>query len=1127
MKVRRDTLTKMRFGIQLKLLAVALVPMGILLLSAVFVFHAIDSVADVVRKDSQLNRPLILTVESISQGFYRWDDDLNMAVMAVQDHHSQMVEPQVVDALAAQKNIYIQLHQVQTLGLAPRDALRLTQEIDRYASYSNAVIAALHADKPLRAVQIQLINNANISNVLVQDLMNIRQHYNAQYRVVTQSFTQFVGGLPETLLLTAVIALLLSVLAALFLATGMVRQIRRLIENLRRVEQGERTLIGTERIPNDEIGDALKALIHTIDTLNRTEKQLQEQLSFRQSLLQAIPVPVFVKDLEGRFIAINRAFKEFHGETAENIYGKTVFDVAPPELAGEHRDIDLTLMQQEKGATIYESQGMDAFGNLRDVMFHKAAFTQVDGEVDGLIGVMIDISERKSAERQILYLNQLYAVLAQTNQAIVRCQDEATLLQDVSRIAVEYGGMKLGWLGRYDQENGVIVPFSSYGDIDLLNDWMAFVLDQPTIRSPEEMAFHNNYIVIIQDYSADERTKLWCEGNQRHGIGSAASIPVQRDGKPYAVLSVYHVEKDFFNRTMVELLLEMAMDMGYALNRFDLETKRSAAEEQLRLFAQVFKQSHEGIVITDAQGDFLAVNQAFTNITGYSEEEVLGRVSGRQPKGFYRKMMSESTHDGYVQGEIWSRRKDGSEYPEWISISRVMSEEGNTTNYVSTITDITERKTAEKQIQRLAHYDPLTGLPNRTLLTARVGQAIHKAQDCGESLALMFVDLDHFKNINDTLGHRIGDLLLVELADRLQSFIREQDTVSRLGGDEFILLFPGMDSDSATDFAEQLMHFIAIPYRIEEHELTVTPSIGITVYPIDGNNWESLYRRADIAMYQAKQGGRNMFRFFVPEMQQNSERRLQLENALRRALEKEELTLYYQPQASLQSGRVVGVEALLRWRHPELGMIPPSEFITIAEESGMILPIGEWVLRTATMQMKEWLTMGLPSMTMAVNISATQLHQHNLPQLIKSILDDVFLPAEYLELELTESVAMKEPEVAIAMMSDLYEYGVRMSIDDFGTGYSSLAYLNRFRIDKLKIDQSFVKDIDSDPEDEAIVDAVISMARSLHVCTIAEGVETERELRWLRDHGCDEVQGYYLSKPLPANELWTWIQGKL
>ncbi len=437
---------------------------------------------------------------------------------------------------------------------------------------------------------------------------------------------------------------------------------------------------------------------------------------------------------------------------------------------------------------------------------------------------------------------------------------------------------------------------------------------------------------------------------------------------------------------------------------------------------------------------------------------------------------------------------------------------------------IAEHELAEQHIQRLAHFDPLTNLPNRTLLAASAAEAIADARTSQKPLAVMFLDLDRFKNVNDSLGHRVGDALLAALALRLKASVREKDTVSRLGGDEFMLVLPDTDAGGAAFVAQKLIASTNPPFEIDAHELSVTPSIGIAMYPIDGTDFETLSQRADAAMYRAKRDGRNNYCFFTEEMQAQAARALLLENALRRALEREQLLLFYQPLVELKTGRVTGAEALLRWRHPELGNISPVEFIPVAEASGLVAEIGEWVLRSAVRQLKTWIDSGLPPFTVAVNLSAMQFRHLNLPKLVSEVLDNAGLPAGYLELELTEGAAMEDPRRAIAVMDDLHARGIRMSIDDFGTGYSSLSYLKRFQVYKLKIDQSFVRDITDDPDDKAIVGAIIHMASSLGLQTIAEGVETEGQLAFLRQQGCDEAQGFLFSRPLAPPQFEAFMR---
>jgi diguanylate cyclase (GGDEF)-like protein/PAS domain S-box-containing protein len=561
-------------------------------------------------------------------------------------------------------------------------------------------------------------------------------------------------------------------------------------------------------------------------------------------------------------------------------------------------------------------------------------------------------------------------------------------------------------------------------------------------------------------------------------------------------------------------------------------TELKQREAALALNADVFMHSAEAVTICDAQSRIVSVNRAFTEITGYAAEEVLGQnpsllQSGRHDRDFYRDMWHQIHTEGRWQGELWNRRKDGTVYPEWLSINRACNAQGEVTHYYAIFSDLSARKRTEAQIQHMAHHDALTDLPNRQLLRDRIESAVATAARNRESFAVMFVDLDRFKNINDSMGHSQGDRLLVELAGRLRAAVRRQDTVSRPGGDEFNLLLPRTDADGAAHLAQQVVVAVSRPYLIDGRELTVTPSIGIAMFPNDGTDVETLLQSCDAAMYLAKKAGGNGFRFFAPDMHRHASRMLQVENALRRALERDELTVHYQPQVDLHTGAVVGCEALTRWNHEELGQVSPAEFIPVAEESGLILPLGAWVLRTSAAQAVAWQRQGLPALVMAVNVSALQFRQTQFPEQVAQVLREAGLSAQWLELELTESVMAENPEQAITTMGQLHGLGVRLSIDDFGTGYSSLAYLKRFQVDKLKIDQSFVRDLHTDANSASIATAVIAMAHSLGLSTIAEGIETQEQHHWLAQQGCSQGQGYRFTPALPPEALVQWLQDRL
>ena len=558
-------------------------------------------------------------------------------------------------------------------------------------------------------------------------------------------------------------------------------------------------------------------------------------------------------------------------------------------------------------------------------------------------------------------------------------------------------------------------------------------------------------------------------------------------------------------------------------------TERKRAEENLHLMSRVFSNSGEAILICDADNRILAVNREFTRLTGYSQEEALGRnprflSSGDTPHEVYREMWRALADHDHWQGELWDRRKSGEAYPKRLSISAVRDADGEVINFIGSFEDITERKRAEDRIRHLAHHDALTGLPNRFNLHERMDQAIAFARRFGKRLAVMLIDLDHFKTINDTLGHHVGDQLLVQVAQRLEASVRASDIVARLGGDEFVVVLAGLDADAdATPIADHLVERIAEPYTVAGKELRTAPSVGICFYPDDAREIGELIKNADIAMYRAKASGRGNYQFYTEKMRAEVTRRATVENELETALREGQFVLHYQPQVDAHGGRVLGVEALLRWRHPVHGMVYPGDFITIAEESRLIVPLGQWVLEEACRQLRRWHDAGHAELHMSVNLSAVQFQDDDLPALIRKTLADAELAPHHLHLEITESMAMHNPERNIVMMKALARIGVKLALDDFGTGYSSLAYLKLFPIDIVKIDRSFVKDIESDENDAAICEMTMLLAQKLGLRAVAEGVETEAQLAFLARIGCQSIQGYLFSKPLPADEAGEFI----
>ncbi len=559
-------------------------------------------------------------------------------------------------------------------------------------------------------------------------------------------------------------------------------------------------------------------------------------------------------------------------------------------------------------------------------------------------------------------------------------------------------------------------------------------------------------------------------------------------------------------------------------------TERKRVEAELRLAARVFENSREAIMITDADNRILSVNRAFIDITGYAAEDVIGQTpqllaSGRHDRDFFQTMWHAVVTEGHWQGELWNRRKNGEIYPEWLGITAVYDARGHLTHYVAIFSDLSERKATADQIEFLAHHDPLTALPNRVLLYDRLEQALTQAERQRTAVALLMLDIDRFKLVNDSLGHEIGDQLLQAVAMRLRQQVRDTDTISRQASDEFLILLPETGLEGAERVVDNVLKCLKNePFKIADHTLNLTASVGLSLYPAYGRDSDSLLKQAGIALDYAKNGGGNTYRFYAASMNVDTLERLHLETSLRLALDRGEFLLYYQPQFAMDSGLIVGAEALLRWQHPEWGLVVPGRFIPVAEDSGLIVPIGEWVLREACRQARAWRDAGLRSITVAVNLSAMQFKRSDLLATVTHALQESGLAPDFLELELTESILIQDVDSALKVVRQMRAMGVKLSIDDFGTGYSSLSYLQKLAVHKLKIDQSFIRGLSgNDTDSAAIIRAIIQMAHSLKLLTVAEGVETGQQLSFLRHHRCDEMQGYYLGRPMPALEFAAWL----
>lgn len=553
-------------------------------------------------------------------------------------------------------------------------------------------------------------------------------------------------------------------------------------------------------------------------------------------------------------------------------------------------------------------------------------------------------------------------------------------------------------------------------------------------------------------------------------------------------------------------------------------TELKRAQNERALLASAFEHSPDAMLVTDAQNRILTVNSAFTRMTGYSADEVMGKnpsvlSSGLMPNTFYERMWRAILTEGSWHGEVWDRRKDGSLFPKALRVSAVRDARGRITHHIASFTDITERKRAEERIRFLAMHDPLTRLPNRTELRSRLTQALATAGREQHKLAVMFIDLDRFKLINDTLGHSVGDELLVEVSQRLLAAVRTSDIVARLGGDEFIVVLNHVEGRDAIDmFAKKVLDRLGEPFLLSGQQLHTAASIGVSVFPYDGEDSETLMRCADTAMYHAKSVGRGTFRFFDADLNRATEERLHFEQRLRDAVSTGQLILHYQPQVESRTGNIVGLEALVRWMDPEMGLISPERFIPVAEECGLIGPIGAWVLDEAIRQLAVWRRAGHSNLSLSVNLSAHELKNPDLPPYVSRALVQHGVPPGHLELEVTETAAMGDPHLTIDVLGQLKTIGVELTIDDFGTGYSSLSYLKLLPVGSLKIDRSFVQDMEIDANDAAICAATISLAHNLGLRVVAEGVETATQCRCLTELGCDFMQGYYFGAPAGAEE---------
>jgi diguanylate cyclase (GGDEF)-like protein/PAS domain S-box-containing protein len=799
-----------------------------------------------------------------------------------------------------------------------------------------------------------------------------------------------------------------------------------------------------------------------------TEKLLRESEARYRSLVEQAADGIFLADSQGRYIDVNREGCNMLGYSREEVLNLTLADVLDPAEIPRLGAAVLSLADGELVVSEWQFLRKNGSTFLGEVRGRQLA----NGNLQG---ILIDITARKQAENKLQ-------------------MNEANLL------AILNNSPYLSWLkdfeGRYIKVNKVFADFlrlerpeqaEGKTDLDL---------------QPKELAekYRADDVVVMAARKQKHVEESAFDGNRTHWV-------------------------ETYKTPVIDVHGNVIGTVGFASDI----TKRKLVEQELRVAAVTFE-THDAILITDRHANIIRVNQAFTDITGYSSEEVLGKnprmmSSGRQDRAFYREMWQQLLHTGSWAGEIWDKRKNGQVYPKWLTISVVKDETQETTHYVAIFSDITARKQADEEIRNLAFYDALTRLPNRRLFMDRFRAALTTSTRRNDYGAVLFIDLDRFKTLNDTLGHDYGDMLLIEVAARISSCVREMDTVARLGGDEFVVLIEGVGNDrdevahKVGLLAEKIRGVLAHPYRLKSHEHHSSPSIGVSLYLGNENTVDELIQHADMAMYQAKSAGRNAVRFFDPVMQQNVAMRAEMENDLYHAIALSQLRLHYQVQVDSKY-QPLGAEALLRWYHPQRGMIMPGQFIPVAEDSTLILDIGSWVLDQACRQLALWRENKIMrDLTLAVNVSAKQFSQPNFADQIAGVVNLHQINPANLKLELTESLVLHDLNNAITQMHLLKKLGVKLSMDDFGTGYSSLSYLKQLPLDQIKIDHSFIHGITQDGNDALLVQTIIDMAGNFNMDVIAEGVETDAQLTFLKHQDCMSYQGFLFSKPLPLEDF--------
>jgi diguanylate cyclase (GGDEF)-like protein/PAS domain S-box-containing protein len=857
---------------------------------------------------------------------------------------------------------------------------------------------------------------------------------------------------------------------------------------------------------------------------------IEDSRAVLAAIVESAEDAIVGKTLDGIIRTWSPGAKRLFGYGPAEIVGQPVTVLLPPDRQDEEQLIIERIKRGERVES-YESKRLCKDGSLVDVSLTISPIRSDDGTIIGASKIARNISARIAAEKRERRLTAFYAALSQTNEALLYVREPAALYEEICRVCVEHGQVTLAFIALIRDKH--IEPVAAAGSARQFLQGLSLSVspDLPEGRGPVATAIRAGRRYIANDFHVDPIAEPWRERALRLGTRAAAVVPFRRAGAVEGAIVLHVTEKDFFDTDLINLLEEIGADLSFALDNFDRDVARADAERALRRSETRLLNAQMRAKLGSWEYDLA------TGLTHWSEQMFrlfqCDPSEGVPPPAALLQMIHPEDRAVYTAthahaakfhtaGSCEFRSSPDGGPTRWFSanVEGYADAQGKVGILAGTVQDITERKNHESRIEHLGTHDGLTDLPNGILMRDRIAQAIALAKRSGRQVAVVYVDLDRFKSINDGYGHQFGDAVLRAAATRLESALRECDTVARLGGDEFLILLAELGKQTdAHVVTQKVLDYVRRPFDVGDRTIHLSASIGVSIYPQHGTEVDVLIGNADIAMYRSKQGGGDSFQFFTAEMSESTRLRVRLETELRLALGRGQLSLVYQPKVDLANGRITGCEALLRWSHPELGAVSPAQFIPIAEDTGLILTIGDWVLRSACRQNKAWRDAGLPPIVVSVNLSARQFRQSDMTRWVREVLTETGLAAEAVELELTESLLAEDTENIIDTVNALKQLGIKLSIDDFGTGFSSLAYLKRFRVDTLKIDQSFIRNMLTEPDDATIAIAIIALAHSLRMSVIAEGVETAEHCRILRGHGCDAIQGYFISKPVEPEKI--------